>query len=195
MGIDASQIEEYGRALEAAGEERIKEEVLKPLGEYVANHWTQAATEGYMQETGATFGGRNWRDRSDTGPLRIVTGDLASAVRGDLSARGSFVRSIEIVEGRMQFLHKLLLPYARIHEEGGRIPVTEKMRGFFWAMHLQAAEGSEDAERWKALALGAEANSHFTIPARPYAEPALEDTEGPAAERGTRLVIDLLDRL
>lgn len=31
------------------------------------------------------------------------------------------------------------LPYAAIHNEGGEITVTAKMKRFFWAMHLKAA--------------------------------------------------------
>lgn len=55
--------------------------------------------------------------------------------------------------------------YLNIHNEGGTITVTSKMKKFFWAMHLKAkgASGggsknrklrlSTEAKQWKALAL------------------------------------------
>ena len=54
------------------------------------------------------------------------------------------------------------MPYASIHNEGGEIKVTAKMRKYFWAMYYQATGGKEskgkkslsiEAQQWKAMAL------------------------------------------
>ena len=55
-------------------------------------------------------------------------------------------------------------PYASIHNEGGEIIVTQKMKSFFWAMYYKAGGAvkgtsqrdqrlSQEAAQWKALAL------------------------------------------
>jgi phage gpG-like protein len=58
------------------------------------------------------------------------------------------------------------LPYASIHNEGGEITVTSKMKSFFWAMFYKSSKAigkkskskravklSGEASKWKALAL------------------------------------------
>ena len=77
------------------------------------------------------------------------------------------------------------LPYAAIHNEGGEIVVTEKMRRFFWRKHYEATgsfgrkkDGSRrnnaanrrlstEAEFWRALALK-KAGSVIKIPRRRF---------------------------
>ena len=49
-------------------------------------------------------------------------------------------------------------PYARIHNKGGKIdhdiPVTPKMRKFFWAKHYEETNGDKKADsKWKGMAL------------------------------------------
>lgn len=51
--------------------------------------------------------------------------------------------------------------YARIHNEGGNIPITPKMRRYFWAMYKKTG-----ADYWKALALTSK--KHITIPERTF---------------------------
>ncbi len=76
-------------------------------------------------------------------------------------------------------------PYAQIHNEGGTIPITAKMRRYFWFRHIQAtgklifnrktrelAAGarnnsmSEEALRWRNMALSK--NGKITIPQRQF---------------------------
>lgn len=56
------------------------------------------------------------------------------------------------------------LPYASIHNEGGEIVVTDKMKRFFWAMYYKASGAAKgkgeraqrltaEAQQWKNLAL------------------------------------------
>lgn len=75
------------------------------------------------------------------------------------------------------------LPYSRIHNDGGKIPITSKMRRFFWAKYYEAygkvtfniktrevtkpgGRHNADAEIWKALALTKK--THLDVPARPF---------------------------
>ena len=52
------------------------------------------------------------------------------------------------------------LPYAAIHNDGGEIEVTDRMRKFFWAMYyksrpnrMKRGHESEESKWWKSLAL------------------------------------------
>jgi len=45
------------------------------------------------------------------------------------------------------------LPYAKIHNEGGEITVTPKMKKYFWAMHIRAGKTGPEAEQYKSMAL------------------------------------------
>jgi phage gpG-like protein len=79
------------------------------------------------------------------------------------------------------------IPYAELHQQGGKIPVTDKMRKFFWAKYYQHASPvgrtrgkrsvsiSQEADFWKAMALKKK-NSTITIPKRQFmdATPDLE---------------------
>jgi phage gpG-like protein len=88
--------------------------------------------------------------------------------RGDrrlLSDRGTLEDSIRYeVEGRRRRvivgIDEALVPYARIHQEGGEVPVTAKSRAYFWAQYLKTGN-----DFYKRLAL---APGPFKIPARPY---------------------------
>lgn len=93
--------------------------------------------------------------------------------RGSLMMRsGALRRSIQQPKvGSSLIQWKSSLPYAGIHNEGGKITVTAKMKSFFWAMYYKAAGGitktkagkasknqrnsrlGAEAAKWKALAL------------------------------------------
>lgn len=62
--------------------------------------------------------------------------------------------------------------YAAVHEYGlQNWVITPKQRSFFWAMWYQ-----EGDSLWKALAL----SETYTIPARPYFRPAIDEAKGEA---------------
>ncbi len=67
--------------------------------------------------------------------------------------------------------------YAATHNDGEDIPVTEKMRKFFWAKHLEHKEqmGPEapETEFWKRMALK-KPGSHIKIPRRHFMGPGEE---------------------
>ena len=87
--------------------------------------------------------------------------------RGSLMMRsGKLRRSISAKVSGTTITFSSNMPYAAIHNEGGEITVTAKMKRYFWAMHYKAGgavvAGSKsqrnqrltsEAAQWKALAL------------------------------------------
>lgn len=86
--------------------------------------------------------------------------------RGTLMMRsGALRRSIKSNLSGESITWSSSLPYASIHNEGGKIHVTAKMKSFFWAMYYKSAgaigKGNNarnqrlniEAQQWKALAL------------------------------------------
>lgn len=93
--------------------------------------------------------------------------------RGSLMLRsGKLRRSLEVSVTNNIITFSSSLPYAKIHNEGGKIKVTEKMKRYFWYLYKQASGGitlslktkeaqktkrnrnlSADAEFYKGMAL------------------------------------------
>lgn len=106
--------------------------------------------------------------------------------RGSLMMRsGALRKSLNHTIGEDSITWSSSLPYASIHNEGGEITVTAKMKAFFWAMHYKAAGAisvrkdgkasaskrnqnlSTEAQQWKNLAL-MKVGSKITIPQRQF---------------------------
>lgn len=64
------------------------------------------------------------------------------------------------------------LPYARIHQEGGKIPITDRMRRYFWFRYYDS-EG--EGEQWRNFALTKK--TVINMPARPYITLTTEDVQ------------------
>lgn len=111
-----------------------------------------------------------------------------SPVRGDghiLVDTGNLRRSIRAVSDDRSVTFSSDLPYASIHNEGGKIKVTAKMKRFFWAKYYDACgsfgrkkDGSKRndkrnarlstvAEFYKAMAL-MKVGSEIVIPKRQF---------------------------
>ncbi|WP_271783883.1 phage virion morphogenesis protein [Aquimarina algiphila] len=92
--------------------------------------------------------------------------------KGSLMMRsGALRRSISSRVQGNQIRFQSSLPYASIHNEGGEIEVTQKMKSYFWAMYYKASGAitktkkgavskskrnqrlTNEAEQWKNLAL------------------------------------------
>lgn len=115
--------------------------------------------------------------------------------RGILQQSSTLRKSIraEIIEGNKGVAFTSSVPYARIHNEGGTITVTRRMKGYFWIKYREAMgkkgytlkgelrrnkknrELSSDAEFYRAMALK-KAGSKIVIPRRQFigAHPDLE---------------------
>lgn len=110
-----------------------------------------------------------------------------------LNDTGNLVDSIKIISRSSNCVNVGIrtseIPYAELHQHGGKISVTDKMRKFFWAKHYEHASSagrsrgkrsipsSGEADFWKAMALK-RSGSRINIPARPFMSitPDLEKT-------------------
>ena len=100
------------------------------------------------------FFGKKWQNRRDGTPSHLITtGKLRRSIRADTQGNGITFTSSE--------------PYAAIHNEGGRITVTAKMKKYFWAKYAQNKHNTGLAETYKRLAL-MRVGSQITIPRRQY---------------------------
>lgn len=97
------------------------------------------------------------RLKDSRGSMMIRTGMLRNSIRSRIE--GNSIRFSSAV------------PYASLHNEGGKVVVTAKMKRFFWAMYYKVSGGvstkkngsarnnkrnetlSTEAAQWKALAL------------------------------------------
>lgn len=131
--------------------------------------------------------GEGARKEADEGPLRSVSSRLARAMQSKDSGSGrEFLIKSRLTLTSILFSKELLVPYAFIHEKGGEItiPVTQRMRSFFWAMYFQTSD-----EKWKHLAITKKTSFMIDMKARPYVEPSINDEE---EEIGRRAVEELL---
>ena len=104
------------------------------------------------QETAHAFrtkqwGGRAWKPSNFSANLLINSSMLRNSIHH--TAVGN---QVEVSSP---------LPYANIHNEGGRIPITTRMRGYFWAQYKETKN-----PLWKALALTKK--THIDIPKRQF---------------------------
>ena len=86
-----------------------------------------------------------------------------SPIRGDghiLVASGDLRKSVQSRSDATSITFFSSSPYAAIHNEGGEIKVTEKMKRYFWHKYYEASgslgrkkNGSSNAEFWRAMAL------------------------------------------
>lgn len=133
---------------------RILKDIKVDLGDEFDQNFTRKAffSEAWPRRKSPKMGGRS-------GSLLVDTGSLRRSVRS------------EIDQARFSIRFFSDLPYAAIHNEGGEIVVTRKMKRYFWAKYYEArgsfgrrkngslrktqknARLSTEADFWKAMAL------------------------------------------
>jgi len=127
------------------------------MGNLAERHFKESFRQkGFMDESLQAWPARKNAGR---GSLMIVSGALKRSIRRtNLTAN-----SVTIVAGDG------MVPYARIHNEGGTVhpKVTDKMRKFAWAMSNRSANGGQ-AGMWKGLALTKQSTLNINIPQRKY---------------------------
>ena len=121
---------------------RILKDIRVELSEEFDKNFEREAffSEAWARRKGPVHGGRSGHLLVDTGRLR---GSIRSRIEGD-----SVFFSSD-------------LPYAGIHNDGGDIIVTARMKRFFWAKFREAngdtwsrkGSGGAEAEFWKMMAL------------------------------------------
>ena len=127
------------------------------------------------------FFGNPWPPRkfqNNRGSLLMQSGKLRRSIKAAREGDGIRFTSSE--------------PYSAIHNEGGRIRVTDKMRKFFWAKYAETKD-----EQWKWLALK-KVGSTLTIPERrfigdaPEVKKIVEDRIAENVDRaGEKIAIEL----
>lgn len=106
-----------------------------------------------------------WPAKRSGGPSHLVqTGKLRRSIQSVITGN------------RLKFTSSE--PYAAIHNEGGEITVTERMKKYFWAKFKQTGQ-----QHWKHLAL-VKTGSKITIPKRQFLG------SSPEVERAIERVID-----
>lgn len=73
-----------------------------------------------------------WQNQN--GSLLMRSGHLRSSINSTIQGDGIVFTSN--------------LPYASIHNEGGKIQVTQQMKKFFWAKHYETRGNTESATSW-----------------------------------------------
>ena len=115
------------------------------VGRIAKDHFQEGFRQGGFQDNGTQAWQRKKRP-DKYGPL--------------MSSRQNLYGSIYYQPGDASVTVGTSAPYAEIHNEGGDIKVTAKMKRFFWAKYRETNGGSwkrnaknEEAEFWKTLAL------------------------------------------
>ena len=115
------------------------------VGRIAKDHFQEGFRQGGFQDNGTQAWQRKKRP-DKYGPL--------------MSSRQNLYGSIYYQPGDATVTVGTSAPYAEIHNEGGEIVVTPRMKRFFWAKYRETNGGSwrrnaknEEAEFWKTLAL------------------------------------------
>lgn len=118
-----------------------KKAILRSVGNEAVEFFTSRITS-QTDVKGQSFKSRKYSTQDRKG-------------RGILTKSGALRRSIRVVSisnDKVKISAKGV-PYAYIHNFGGRIPITPKMRKFFWAKYYEAGKTTPDAEFWRNMAL------------------------------------------
>ena len=139
--------------------QRILKDIQVELSDEFDQNFEREAffSERWARRKSPVHGGRSGHLLYDSGVLR---GNIRSEIKGS-----SLFFSSD-------------LPYAGIHNEGGEIVVTERMKRFFWAKYREAnggtwtrrkvnGTGSAEVEFWKLMALK-KVGSTIRIPMRRF---------------------------
>ena len=163
--------------------EELKKLYLRKLPVKVGVAVRDSVRQNFRQ--GKFYGGDRWQE-----PLRVTLGFRgAPGQRGPLLSGSNHLMmntDYQALPGRVIIRNSEV--YAATHNDGEDIPVTEKMRRFFWAKHAEEKQrlgvDSPEAEFRKRMALK-KPGSKITIPQRHFLGP------GPEVDK---LVNDLINK-
>lgn len=145
--------------------------ILKNIIDDIAVEFSEQYEENFRRKSFFNEAWKRSASPNKTGSLMVRSGALKKSIRHTKSATGILFYS--------------RLPYSQIHNEGGEITVTHKMKRFFWAMHHKhsgsiktlkrggksksksSVYADESAQFWKAMALKKE-GSKIKIPKRQF---------------------------
>ena len=164
------------------------------VGRLAENHFRDSFRQGGFVDRELRPWPRTRRQQSGAGTAESQYGPL-------LSSREHLMLSVEHTTYDYGALVYNRVPYAPIHNWGGKIPVTDRMRGYMWYRYLKASgklgrsknsasEGGSrkrrkpsqattaEAEKWRRLALSVRNKKTIRIPQRQFlgASARLEET-------------------
>jgi phage gpG-like protein len=134
-----------------------KPKLVKAMGILARDHFRLNFKKQGFDDSGV----KAWKKRSF---------EMPGKSRSVLTQRGKLRDSIEYRVSASSTIISSRQPYARIHNDGGTLPVTRKMRSFFWAMYYQAKGASKqpnaEALIWRNMAM--KKGNTITIPQRQF---------------------------
>jgi phage gpG-like protein len=147
----------YKLALKLKNYKVEKPKLIKALGITTRDHFRLNFKKQGFDDAGVTA----WKKRSF---------EFSGKSRSVLTNRGKLRDSINYQVRASSTIISNSQDYARIHNEGGSMPVTAKMRSFFWAMFYQAQGSAKkpnpDALIWRNMAM--KKGNTITIPQRQF---------------------------
>lgn len=140
----------------------IQNELPRKAAIIAKNHFKDNFRKGGFVNSGK----KDWK--------RTMRQDFGSRYAPLTSGTDNLMRSITTTTSLGQVLITNPQPYATIHNRGGEIPVTKKMKSFFWAKaySIAAKDGKlpkklpPEAQMWRCLALSK--NNTIKIPQRQF---------------------------
>lgn len=162
--------------------EELKKLYLRKLPVKVGAAVRDSVRQNFRQ--GSFYGEEKWSQ-----PLRVTLGFRgAPGQRGPLLSGSNHLMmntDYQALPGRVIIFNNEV--YAATQNDGEDIPVTERMKRFFWAKHIEEKKGlganSPEAEFWKRMALK-KPGSKITIPRRHYLGP------GPVVDKMVEEIIN-----
>lgn len=106
----------------------------------------------HIQNNFKTAGNGSWKKKYIDDGRAILTGKTG-LLKGTTTVEPDF-NAMTLTAGNS-------VPYGEIHQTGGKLPVTAKMREYFMKQYKETKN-----DKWKRLALMKK--NYITIPARPY---------------------------
>ncbi len=121
-----------------------------------------------LKRIAAIVGGAELADSLEKGAMEIVWQAKQNVMAQGLHDTGDLWKSIEPVKiNQFTVAIRVSADHGAVHEFGLENQIiTDKQRRFFWAKFSET-----DDDMWKALAL----STTYTIPARPYLRPAVDE--------------------
>ncbi len=153
MAMDAKDIERLVRKAKDDIVKEVNDRLPRKVGVVAVNHFRQNFRDGGWLDNGL----HPWKR------TRRQDGNSPDSGYGPLtSRRGHLMRSIQSTAGPGTVTVENPVPYAHVHNDGAKIPVTRKMKKYAWFKFYSLAgfrKGQKkdkippEAEKWKGLAL------------------------------------------
>jgi phage gpG-like protein len=155
----------------------LNKKVDGTIPKIIGNEHKRGFRNSFREQSFYDYGSRRWPrpDRKDTStpfPPPTKSHLTRDTLIGKAGAGGSGLQdSFKDYTRGDKIIIENTKPYAGAHNEGAKIkiPVTEKMRKFAWAMYYKAKKrGAKNYESWRGLALTKKSSITVNIPQRKF---------------------------